>query len=180
MCVRERNAIIKPEILVTHRILVALRIVESLPNAVALDSVAPSPTARISMSAPSTMVDARCELATIQSDHSLVALVPVVTISSTTSVSTLTSASSHPACVRLGPSTVSTRLEATIARVIQRHTLKLPMVAALTLTSVKPLPRFVAPWSASTQKAASVADRVPVDRSPLKESVCVSGMNDEH
>lgn len=78
------------------------------------------------------------------------------------------------------PSTVSTRLEATIARVIQRHTLKLPMVAALTLTSVKPLPRFVAPWSASTQKAASVADRVPVDRSPLKESVCVSGMNDEH
>ena len=36
---RERNAIIKPEILVTHRILVALRIVESLPNAVALDSV---------------------------------------------------------------------------------------------------------------------------------------------
>ena len=111
---------------------------------------------------------------------SFVALVPVVTISSTTIVSTLTSASSHPACVRLGPSTASTRLEATIARVIQRHTLKLPMVAALTLTNVKPIPRFVAPWSASTQKAASVADRVPVDRSPLKESVCVSGMNDEH
>jgi len=130
-------------------------------------------SSRISMNAPSTMVDARCQLR-------LWLLVPVVTISSTTIVSTLTSASSHPACVRLGPSTVSTRLEATIARVIQRHTLKLPMVAALTLTSVKPLPRFVAPWSASTQKAASVADRVPVDRSPLKESVCVSGMNDEH